>query len=100
MGRASRPRNEKLLAHVRECQWSYNACAVAVRAVAYEDGNPLPSCDRSHVGHWIAGVKPGEKTSRYLAEAISRRPGRVVDPGDLGLVVGDSLNSDLDGLDW
>lgn len=97
---AVRRRNERLLALVRECRWSYDACAAAVRAVALENGGALPSCDRSHVGHWIAGVKPTETTSRYLAEAFSRRLGRAVGPADLGLVVGDNLEPDLTGLDW
>ena len=100
MARASRQRNEKLLALVRECGWSYSTCAAAVRAVAHENGNALPSCDRSHVGHWIAGVRPGERTARYLAEAISRRLGRAVCATDLGLVDGGSLEVDLDGPDW
>ncbi|MFY1615266.1 Tat pathway signal protein [Micromonospora sp. WMMD736] len=99
MARAARKRNEALLAFIRECQWSYSACATAVRVVAQENGHALPSCDRSHVGHWVAGVKPGEKTCRYLAEAISRRVGRVVNPTDLGLAGGGSLETDLDGPD-
>ncbi|MET8042862.1 Tat pathway signal protein [Micromonospora sp. NPDC005215] len=45
-------------------------------------------------------MKPGARTARYLAEAISRRLGRVVDARDLGLVVGGSLKPDPDGLDW
>ncbi|MDG4768565.1 Tat pathway signal protein [Solwaraspora sp. WMMD406] len=100
MARALRQRNEKLLTAIKACQWSYDACAAAVRAVAREHNDDLPSCDRSHVGHWIAGVRPSGQTPRYLAEAISRRLGRVVHPTDLNLLAGGSLESDLGGLDW
>ncbi|MDG4794156.1 Tat pathway signal protein [Micromonospora sp. WMMD1082] len=100
MARAPRQRNEKLLTVIKECQWSYDACAVAVRAVAQENGETSASFDRSHVGHWIAGVTPSSRNSRFLAEAISRRLGRVVNPIDLGLRGTDSLEPDLIGLDW
>jgi hypothetical protein len=100
MARAPRQRNEKLLTAIRACQWSYDACAAAVRTVAREHNDDLPSCDRSHVGHWVAGVRPSGQTPRYLAEAISRRLGRVVHPTDLGILTDGSLDPDLGGLDW
>ncbi|GIJ25200.1 Tat pathway signal protein [Micromonospora qiuiae] len=100
MARAPRRRNEKLLAAVRECRWSYEACAAAIRLVARENGDDLSSCDRSHIGHWVAGVKPNDRTCRFLAEAISRRLGRVVNQIDLGLLKGGNLKPDLGGLDW
>lgn len=100
MARSPKQRNEKLRAAIRECQWSYDACAAAVRAVAREDGQPLFSCDRSHVGHWVAGVKPSGSSARYLAEAISRRLGRVVRPTCLELLKSGSLESEVGGLDW
>ncbi|WP_434740408.1 Tat pathway signal protein [Micromonospora sp. SH-82] len=100
MARTPRRRNEKLLEMIKECRWSYEACAAAVRAVARENRDALPSCDRSHVGHWVSGVKPSGSTSRYLAEAISRRLGRVMNPIDLGIVEGSNLEPDLRGLDW
>ncbi|WP_433528156.1 Tat pathway signal protein [Micromonospora sp. CA-263727] len=88
------------MAAVKECQWSYDACAAAVRAVAREHNDDLSSCDRSHVGHWVGGVRPSAQTQRYLAEAISRRLGYVVHPTDLGFSTGGSLEPDLGGLDW
>ncbi|GGM27810.1 MULTISPECIES: Tat pathway signal protein [Micromonospora] len=100
MARTPRQRNEKLLAAIKECRWSYDACAAAVRAIARENLDALPSCDRSHVGHWVGGVKPSGRTSRYLAEAISRRLGWTMNPVDLGLLEGDSLEPDLRGLNW
>ncbi|GHJ17184.1 MULTISPECIES: Tat pathway signal protein [unclassified Micromonospora] len=100
MTRAPKQRNERLRNAISECRWSYESCASAVRTVARENGEAQFSCDRSHVGHWIAGVKPLGGTARYLAEAISRRLGRVVDPACLGLLTGGSLEADLGGLDW
>ncbi|SRR6266568_743042 len=101
MARAARERNEKLLTVIRACNWSYDACAAAVRAVARESNDDdLRSCDRSHVGHWVAGVQPSGLTPRYIAEAVSRRLGRVIRPTDLGFLTDGSLDPDLDGLDW
>lgn len=101
MARAQRQRNEKLLAVIKACNWSYDACAAAVRAIAREnDDDDLRSCDRSHVGHWVAGVQPSGLTPRYLTEAVSRRLGRVIQPTDLGFPTDGSLASGLEGLDW
>ncbi len=100
MARSPRPRNETLLNVIRACQWSYDACAAAVRVVARENGDDLRSCDRSHVGHWVAGVQPSGSTRRFLAEAVSRRLGHVMQPTDLGFFTDGSVVSDLGGLDW
>jgi tetratricopeptide (TPR) repeat protein len=99
MARAPKRRNEKLLTAIKTCRWSYDACAAAVRVVAREDGDEL-RCDRSHVGHWVAGVQPSGLTPRYLAEAVSRRLGHVMQPTDLGFLADGSVKADLDGLDW
>ena len=101
MVRAVRPRNEMLLTVIKSCGWSYDACAAAVRAVARENNdNDLKLCNRSTVGHWVLGVQPGGLTPRYLAEAVSRRLGHVMQPTDLGFLTEGSLDADLDGLDW
>jgi hypothetical protein len=80
-----RRRNEQLLAIIRTCEWSYHACAYAVRAVAKENGRDLPALNRSHVAHWVAGVRPSGVTPHLLAEAASRRLGWQVTTDDLGL---------------
>jgi tetratricopeptide (TPR) repeat protein len=100
MARAPRQRNEKLLTVIKACQWSYDACAAAVRAIARENGDDLRSCDRSHVGHWVAGVQPSGFTPRYLAEAVSRRLSHVMQPTDLGFLTDGSVEAELGGLDW
>lgn len=99
MVRKIRQRNEKLLAVINDCRWTYEACAAAVRAVAWEHGDDLRSCDRSMVGYWVAGVRPRARTAEYLAEAVSRRLGRLVQPVDLGLL-GGSVEAAADHRDW
>ena len=63
---------------------SYDTLARAVVRVAAENGEILRT-DRSAVAHWVAGTAPGERTTAYLAEALSRRTGRPVTPGQIGL---------------
>lgn len=99
MVRRVRQRNVRLLAVINDCRWTYEACAAAVRAVAREHGDDLRSCDRSMVGYWVAGVRPRARTAEYLAEAVSRRLGRVVQPVDLGLS-GGSVEAAVDHRDW
>src|SRR5437763_1701906 len=101
MARAPKQRNEKLLRMIKACHWSYDACAAAVRAIARANNDDdLRSCDRSHVGHWVAGDQPSGLTPRYIAEAVSRRLDQPIWPTDLGFLTHGSLDADLDGLDW
>jgi hypothetical protein len=85
MSPAVRKRNERLLAVIKACGWSYAECANAIRAVAKESGKDLSSLHRSHVFHWISGVRPSGSTPEYLAEAASRRLRRHVALVELGL---------------
>jgi hypothetical protein len=64
---------------------SYDTVARAVVRVAAENGEILRT-NGSAVAHWVAGTAPGERTAGYLAEAMSRRAGRPVTPGQIGLV--------------
>ncbi|MFJ2704455.1 tol-pal system YbgF family protein [Streptomyces sp. NPDC087428] len=80
----TRTPNHKLRDLVTETGWTYGALAKAVRAVAAECGTGLRT-NKSTVEHWIAGVTPAGDTGRYLAAALSRRLGRLLTPGDLGL---------------
>ena len=81
---ATRTPNDTLRDVVAESGWTYEAVARAVRAVAAECGAGLRT-NKSAVEHWIAGVRPAADTGRYLAVALSRRLGRLLSPGDLGL---------------
>lgn len=80
----TRTPNHKLRDLVAETGWTYAALAMAVRAVAAECGAGLRT-NKSAVEHWIAGATPAGDTGRYLAVALSRRLGRLLTPGDLGL---------------
>lgn len=95
-----RQRNEQLLAIIRACGWSYNACAHAVRAVAKENGTDLPAVSRSHVAYWVAGVQPSGMTPHLLAEAASRRLGWRVGADRLGLGPTTSPPERVSGLQW
>src|SRR5437763_9271811 len=100
MARAPKQRNEKLLRMIKACHWSYDACAAAVRAIARENNDDdLRSCDRSHVGHWVAGVQPSGLTPRYMAKAFPRGPNHQSWPTDLGFLTHGSLKANLDGPD-
>src|SRR5205823_3575652 len=100
MARAPRQRNDKLLAMIEACGWSYEACAAAVRVVAEENGEDLSACRRSLVAYWVAGVQPSGLTPRYIAEAVSRRLGYVINPTELGFLTDGNLGPEFDGLDW
>jgi len=76
---------------------TYAALAAAVRTVAAEAGQTLRT-NKSAVDHWITGVSPAGNTGRYLAEALSRRTGRLVTTSDLGLAPGGALPDDTVGL--
>jgi tetratricopeptide (TPR) repeat protein len=100
MSRAGRQHNERLSAIIKACGWSYDACARAIRVVAKESGDDLPSLHRSHVAHWISGVRPSGLTPQYLVEAASRRLGRQVTLSDLGLDDSDGGETAQADLDW
>ncbi|WP_326594969.1 hypothetical protein [Streptomyces sp. NBC_01803] len=80
-----RTSNQALRDAVVEAGYSYDQLARAVRAVAAETGDSLLT-NKSAVAHWIGGKRPVPRTASYIAEALSRRLGRQVEPADLGLV--------------
>lgn len=86
MSRALRERspNHLLREMIAASGMSYDTVARAVVRVAAENGEILRT-NRSAVAHWVAGTAPGERTAAYLAEALSRRTGRPVMPGQIGL---------------
>ncbi|MFF3432151.1 Tat pathway signal protein [Streptomyces sp. NPDC002602] len=72
-----------------------HALAQAVQRVGAENGDELQT-NKSTVTHWVRyGVKPSGSAGRYLAEALSRRLGRTVTLGEIGLI---EPTHDL--LDW
>src|SRR6266511_2860393 len=100
MSRGSRGRNERLLAIIRTCGWSYDACVKAIRAVARETVDDLSSLHRSLVAYWVAGVRPSGLMPQYLAEAATRRLGWQVTYSDLGFGPDDGSQRVPADLDW
>jgi len=79
-------RNLRLAAAIAEADWSHAQVAQAVGRVAAETSNQrLMSIGRSHVSHWVAGSAPSGDAPAVLAEALSRRLGRIVTVDELGL---------------
>lgn len=100
MARTPRARNVRFAEAVARTRWTYDACAAAIRAVATESGTQLPSCDRSHIGHWIAGVQPTRRTPSFIAEALSRRLGYPIRPSDLGFGSSHEDDFEVNAHDW
>ncbi|WP_406277035.1 hypothetical protein OHT93_34175 [Streptomyces sp. NBC_00191] len=91
--------NEHLRRAVTEAGCSYAELARDVRAVAAEGGVAQLRTNSSAVAHWIAGTQPGATAARILAETLSRKLGRLVTPGQLGLVrISETADQSL-GLD-
>ncbi|MFD4192683.1 hypothetical protein [Amycolatopsis thermoflava] len=65
--------------------WTREGLARAVNAVAAESGRTL-TYDRTSVSHWLRGATPRGETPLYIAEALSRRLGRVVTPDEAGFM--------------
>lgn len=80
----SRTRNTALEEALKEAELSYDQAAAAVRVVAAEAGESLRT-NKAAVGHWVRGLRPRPQTATYIAEALSRRLGRILRPSDLGL---------------
>ncbi|MEW2087138.1 hypothetical protein [Streptomyces sp. NPDC005283] len=78
--------NEQLRRAVDESGYSYGELARNVRAVAAESGVTTLRTNSSAVAHWIAGTQPHAVAARILAEALSRKLGRLVTAEQLGLV--------------
>ncbi|GLZ14900.1 Tat pathway signal protein [Actinomadura sp. NBRC 104425] len=81
---ARNTRNHRLVAAIAEAGLSYTALAASVRAVAAENGAYLRT-NSAAITHWVRGTPPQPATAAYLAEALSRRIGRLITPADLGL---------------
>jgi tetratricopeptide (TPR) repeat protein len=76
--------NGRLRVLIAETGWTGHALAEAVNAVGREAGVPL-RYDRSSVAHWLTGTRPPAHVRVFVAEALSRRLGRVVPVTDTGL---------------
>lgn len=79
-----RPPNERLREVIAETGVGYDAIARAVRRVAAENGEVLHT-NKSAVAHWVAGTAPNIRTAGYLAEALTRRCGRLITAAQIGM---------------
>ncbi|MES9590468.1 MULTISPECIES: Tat pathway signal protein [unclassified Streptomyces] len=77
--------NAALARVIAEAGMTNEALAHAVRRVAAENGETIQT-NKSTVTHWVRyGVQPSGGAGRYLVEALSRRLGRIVTLGEIGL---------------
>ncbi|MET9834756.1 hypothetical protein ABZ078_36960 [Streptomyces sp. NPDC006385] len=74
-----------LAALLAEAQWSRADLARAVNALGHEAGYRL-RYDRSSVARWMTGTHPRPPAPALVAQALSRRCGRLVTPQETGLV--------------
>lgn len=80
--------NAKLTVVIAEARWSHAQVAHAVVRIAVETGaKEFLAIGRSHVSKWVAGSNPSGWAPVLLAEALSRRLGRVVTIDEIGLTV-------------
>ncbi|MET8330083.1 tetratricopeptide repeat protein [Streptomyces sp. NPDC005181] len=67
---------------------TYEALARDVRRIAAENGEILQT-NKSAISHWVNGTRtPSGRVGQYLAEALSRRAGRVITRTEIGLHTG------------
>lgn len=91
--------NAKLAAVINEAGISHAQLARAFVRVALESGaSELAGVGRSHVSHWVKGSKPSGRAPSILAEALSRRTGRLVTLEDIGLI--GSAPASTHAFDW
>ncbi|WP_328727453.1 tetratricopeptide repeat protein [Streptomyces sp. NBC_00259] len=77
--------NSRLRDIVHAAGCTYEALAKDVRRIAAENGELLQT-NKSALSHWVNGTRsPSGQSGQYLAEALSRRLGRVVTQTEIGL---------------
>lgn len=79
----SRHSNSQLRSLLTQSHWTHDKFARAVNAVAAEAGVVL-SYDRSAAARWLAGSQPRGDVPAFIAEALSRKLNRPVEPTDIG----------------
>ncbi|MFD7028493.1 tetratricopeptide repeat protein [Streptomyces sp. NPDC059917] len=83
--RAPSTPNPRLRDTIDAAGCTYDALAREVRRIAAENGELLQT-NKSAISHWVNGTRsPSGQAGQYLAEALSRRLGRVVTRAQLGL---------------
>ncbi len=77
-----RVRNTRLQMLLDEAGWTHDTVARKVNALGAETGLGL-RYDRSAVSHWMGGTRPQDPVPALIAEALTRRLGRTITPGDM-----------------
>jgi hypothetical protein len=76
--------NSRLRDTINAAGCTYDALAKDVRRIAAENGELLQT-NKSAISHWVGSARtPSGQAGQYLAEALSRRLGRVVTRIELG----------------
>jgi hypothetical protein len=86
--------NESLRSLLREAGLTHDNLARAVNRVAAESCVDL-NYDRTAVAHWLSGSRPRGPVPGFVAEALSRRLGRLVTIASTGLADASTLDSHL-----
>ncbi len=76
--------NAALRTVLAEVGWTGQELAAAVNAAGAEAGTAL-RYDRTSVSHWLCGMRPRPPVPDLVAEALSRRLGRLQTATDIGL---------------
>lgn len=86
----ARTRNTQLADLIKETGWSQPQAASHFLLVASEVGaDDLRAVSRSHIAMWVGGTRPGDTAVRILCEMLSRKLGRAIAPGQIGLDLSD-----------
>ncbi|MGW3150920.1 tetratricopeptide repeat protein [Streptomyces sp. NPDC001177] len=82
---AQRDPHSRLRDTIEAIGCTYEALAKDIRRIAAENGEIIQT-NKSAVSHWVNGTRQASgRTVQYLAEALSRRAGRVITPVEIGL---------------
>ncbi|WP_326767547.1 tetratricopeptide repeat protein [Streptomyces sp. NBC_01591] len=77
--------NSRLRNTINAAGCTYDELAKDVRRIAAENGELLQT-NKSAISHWVGGARaPYGRAGQYVAEALSRRLGRVVTQTEIGL---------------
>ncbi|MFI6694948.1 tetratricopeptide repeat protein [Streptomyces sp. NPDC050433] len=87
--------NSRLRETIHAAGCTYEALARDLRRIAAENGELLQT-NKSAISHWVGGARsPSGRAGQYVAEALSRRLGRVVTRTEIGLESPDAEPLDI-----
>lgn len=89
--------NNALSKAITESGSSYHALASLIQQIAREQRD-TDTTTKASVAHWVAGTRPKRRTAGYLAQALSRKVGRLLTLADIGLASEEHQIFDQDRL--